>query len=38
MCVHSKLGKLFLKLSQEIQEKGIWGRVDGVSQDTQGRK
>lgn len=37
-CAHAKLGEIFLRLSQETPEKGIWGREKSGSQCTQERK
>lgn len=37
-CACSMLGKIFLRLSQESQEKGTWSRENSVSQNTQERK
>lgn len=37
-CARSKLGDIFLRLCQEIPEKGIWGSEKNGSQSTQERK
>lgn len=38
ICACSEWGKIFLQLSPELWEKGIWGRENGVSQSTPERK
>lgn len=38
VCACSEWGKIFLQLSPEIWEEGIWGRENGVSQSTPERK